>query len=290
MPSGASDNIPRVLCNDIRADYNLWLEGTPLAARTRSNYRRWVDELVEDLAAADELAAFVSHAGERERRALLTDWRRRLVDRGLAPATINLALAAGTSLLDSRALKPAELRQLEKTIDALASPRDRAILEVLLRTGLRIGELAALDRGDVQITQRTGQLVVRHGKGDHYRVVPLSRSARQALNAWLLKRAEHRHAPPDIASAGPLWLSRTGARLSVRSLNATVAGVMASAGIAETAHGLRHTLATRLVREHGRDIVLVADLLGHRDIKTTARYARSTREDQRAAVEGADAA
>lgn len=171
----------------------------------------------------------------------MTDWRRRLVDRGLAPATINLALAAATSLLDSRALaaptvarvqvaagdaralKPVQLRELEKAIDALASPRDRAILQVLLRTGLRIGEVAALDRGDVQITQRTGQLVVRHGKGDHYRVVPLSRSARQALNTWLVRRPEHRHATPDVATAGPLWLSRTGARLSVRALNAIVA-------------------------------------------------------------------
>ena len=308
MPSGASDNIPRVLCSDILADYELWLAGTPLAARTRANYRRWVDELVEDLDAGDELAAFLSPAGEHERRALVTDWRRRLVNRGLAPATVNLALAAATSLLDSRALaaptvarvqvaagdaralKAVQLRDLEKAIDALASPRDRAILQVLLRTGLRIGEVAALDRGDVQITQRTGQLVVRHGKGDHYRVVPLSRSARQALNTWLLTRAEHRHATPDVAAAGPLWLSRTGARLSVRSLNAIVAGVMASAGIAETAHALRHTLATRLVRDQGHDLVLVADLLGHRDVKTTARYARSTRDDQRAALEGADAA
>jgi integrase len=74
----------------------------------------------------------------------------------------------------------------------------------------------------------------------------------------------------------------------VRSLNAIVAGVVASAGIAETAHGLRHTLATRLVRDQGRDLVLVGDLLGHSDVKTTARYARSTTDDQRAAVEHAD--
>jgi integrase len=175
-----------VPCSDILAHYELWLAGTPLADRTRTNYRRWVAELVEDLAAGEELAAFLSPAGEHERRALLTDWRRRLVDRGLAPATINLALAAATSLLDSR---------------ALASPRDRAILQVLVRTGLRIGEVAALDRSAIQITQRTGQLVVRHGKGDHYRVVPLSRSARQALNTWLPERAKHAARRRDRGSA-----------------------------------------------------------------------------------------
>ena len=213
MPSGASDNIYAVLSDDILQDYDAWLTATPLAARSRTNYRRWVAELVDDLAAGGELAGFVNPAGEHDRRGVLIDWRRRLVDRGLAPATVNLALAAATSLLDSRALTsptvarvkvpagdsraltPAQLRSLEKTVDRLASSRDRAVLQVLLRTGLRIGEAAALNRPDVQLTQRTGQLIVRHGKGDQYRVVPISRSARQALSAWLLDRARP---PPRV--------------------------------------------------------------------------------------------
>jgi len=65
---------------------------------------------------------------------------------------------------------------------------------------------------------------------------------------------------------------------------------MTDAGLQETAHGLRHTLVTRLVRDQGHDLVLVADLLGHCDVKTTARYARSTSNDQRAALEEADSA
>ena len=161
-------------------------------------------------------------------------------------------------------------------------------MQVLLRTGLRVGEVAALDRRDMQVTQHTGEIVVRHGKGDRYRVVPLSRSARHALNAWLVERAQHHRAPANVAVAGPLWLSRSGARLSVRSISAIVAKAMRTAGLQETAHGLRHTLATRLVREDGCDLVLVADLLGHKDVKTTARYARSTTDDRRAALERAD--
>lgn len=218
---------------------------------------------------------------------MLGDWRRRLIDRGLAPSTVNLALAAATSLLDSRALPtprvprveidppPAralareQLRAVERETDRLRSSRDRAIMVLLLRTGLRIGEL-----------------VVRHGKGDRRRVVPLSRSARKAMRAWWTDREQH----PSRSSRdeGPLWLSRTGQRLSVRSISKLVAAVMSAAGVRESAHGLRHTVATQLVREHRRDLVLVADILGHADVKTTRRYAHSDLEDRRAALEELD--
>ena len=82
-----------------------------------------------------------------------------------------------------------------------------------------------------------------------------------------------------------MWISRTGEPLSVRSISKIVPTVMASAGIEESAHALRHTVATRLVREHGRDLVLVADILGHADVKTTRHYVRSDLEDRRAALE-----
>ena len=64
--------------------------------------------------------------------------------------------------------------------------------------------------------------------------------------------------------------------------------VLTAAGVEESAHALRHTLATRLVREHGRDLALVADVMGHADMKTTRRYARSELEDRRAALEDLD--
>jgi site-specific recombinase XerD len=228
------------------------------------------------------------------------------VDCGLAPSTVNLALAASSSLLDSRALPPPrlprvevdppparalsgeELRAVELAADRLGSSRDRALMQVLLRTGLRIGEVAALDITDVRLTQRTGELVVRHGKGDRRRVVPLSRSVRSALREWRTDRTKHL-SKPDIHS-GPLWLSRTGQRLSVRSISKLVTAVLAAAGIEESAHALRHTLATRLVRDHARDLALVADILGHTDVKTTRRYARSELEDRRAALEQLDRA
>src|SRR3954469_6057581 len=150
-------------------------------------------------------------------------------------------------------------------------------------TGVRIGELAALVVDDVRLTQRTGELIIRHGKGNRRRIVPLNRPARAALREWLVDRAGH-HSQPSIKS-GPLWISRTGEQLSVRSLSTIVTAAMATAGIDESAHALRHTVATRLVRDHAHDVVLVADILGHRDVRTTRRYARSDLEQRRAALE-----
>jgi len=235
---------------------------------------------------------------------VLGDWRRRLVDRRLAPSTVNLALAAATSLLDSRALQapriprvevdpaapraltPSELRAVERETDRLASSRDRAIMQLLLRTGLRIGEAAALEVQDVRLTQRTGELVVRHGKGDRRRVAPLTRTGRAALREWLVDRRTHRSRPsPEL---GALWLSRNGQQLSVRSINKLVAQVMAAAGVDDSAHALLHTLNTLLVRDHDQDLALVADVLGHADVKTTRHYARCELEARRAAFEALD--
>src|SRR4051794_718925 len=282
-------------------EYGKWLDRQALAARTRAAYRRWVIELLEHLDAEDELDAFLAGAGGDDRRAVLTDWRRRLVDRRLAPPTVNLALAAATSLLDSRALRtPAvrrveidpkaaralsreQLRALQRETDRLPSSRDRAIVQLLMLTGVRIGELAALEVDDVRLTQRTGELIIRHGKGDRRRVVPLNRPARAALREWLADRAAH----PRVSgiTSGPLWISRTGEPLSVRSISKLVTATMARAGIEESAHALRHTVATRLVRDHAHDLVLVADILGHADVKTTRRYAQSDLEQRRAALE-----
>ena len=132
-----------------------------------------------------------------------------------------------------RALTSPQLRAVERETDRLASSRDRAIMQVLLRTGLRIGEVAALDVQDVRLTQRTAELVVRHGKGDRRRVLPLTRTARAALREWLVDRATHPSRPSR--QGGALWLSRTGQQLSVRSINKLVAQIMAAAGVEESA-------------------------------------------------------
>ena len=288
------------------ARYERWLSEQRLSAATRRSYRRWVVELLEDLAGADPQLGVLSGRGVRagrEREAALRDRRRRLVDRRLAPSTVNLALAAAASLLDAlrlasasvprvdpapavrRALELEQVRDVERASDRLASARDRAIMAVLLRTGLRVGEVAALEVGDLRVTQRTGELIVRHGKRDQRRVVPLVASARRELRDWLAERAALAGVDPD---EGPLWIRRGGGSLSVRSITTIATIVMRDAGVEESAHALRHTLATRLLRERAADLTLVADILGHADVRTTRRYTRSTIEDRRAAMQDVD--
>jgi site-specific recombinase XerD len=71
----------------------------------------------------------------------------------------------------------------------------------------------------------------------------------------------------------------------VRSISKILTATMARAGIEDSAHALCHTVAKRLVRDHAHDLVLVADILRHSDVKTTRRYARSHLEQRRAAFE-----
>ena len=107
---------PRMLSTDeVREDYDAWLARQALVPRTRSAYRRCVLKLLEHLVVGDELETSLAPAGDHDRRAALADWRRRLVDRRLARSTVNLALAAATSLLDSRALASPAVRRVVLT-------------------------------------------------------------------------------------------------------------------------------------------------------------------------------
>ena len=139
-----------------------------------------------------------------------------------------------------RLLRAAERGALPGTAGGV---RDRAIVTVLLLlTGLRIAELAALNTGDVAISARKGVVTVRRGNGDRYRQVPLNAEARDTLDAWLDKR----NALPG--GDGPaLFLSLKGQRLSARD-RPRRPPLGRSAAAETSAHRLRHNCLTRLVR------------------------------------------
>lgn len=155
--------------------------------------------------------------------------------------------------------------------------RDRAILELLYGSGLRIGEAARADLSDLDLRERV--LLVRNGKGKKDRMVPVPGRAVAALELYLLKSR------PELAKgADPaLFLATHGRRLGVPGLRLQVERHGRAIGVKLTPHVLRHTCATHLLKG-GASIRHVQELLGHKRLTTTALYTRVDVEDLRQVI------
>jgi integrase/recombinase XerD len=169
-----------------------------------------------------------------------------------------------------RALSEEEARRLMAAPPywGASGPRDRAILEVLYGTGVRVGECVRLDLQDVAL--REGQLLVRNGKGRKDRMVPLVGQALGALDHYL---REVRHALVRDPREQAVFLSAIGTRLSATVLQRQVKQYGKTLGLRATPHLLRHSCATHLLR-HGADVREIQQLLGHRALETTALYTK----------------
>lgn len=155
--------------------------------------------------------------------------------------------------------------------------RDAAVLELLYATGIRVAELAGLDRADVDHERRTLRVT---GKGDRQRTVPYGAPAERALEAWLREGRPRMQRPDDGASArdaqpdaDALFLGARGGRLGVRQIREAVNRRLAALGdtSARGPHVLRHTAATHLL-DGGADLRAVQELLGHSSLQTTQLY------------------
>jgi integrase/recombinase XerC len=161
--------------------------------------------------------------------------------------------------------------------------RDRAVLELLYGSGLRVGELCALDLEDVDL--RSPSLRVT-GKGRKQRHVPVSKPAAAALGAYLSgSRGEllaKREPPPDPSA---LFVNSRGGRLGPRSVRALLAKYLSAEGHARLSpHALRHSFATHLL-DGGADLRSVQELLGHESLATTQIYTHVSTERLRAVYE-----
>jgi integrase/recombinase XerD len=165
--------------------------------------------------------------------------------------------------------------------------RDRAILETLYAAGLRISECVGLDRRDLDLEDGLVRVL---GKGGKERVVPLGRAARRALDDYLVRSRPA--LAPTAASArkagDALFLNARGGRLTRQGCWAIVRGIAERVGLADrvSPHVLRHSCATHLV-DHGADIRVVQELLGHASISTTQVYTKVSPERLRAVYEAA---
>ena len=161
-----------------------------------------------------------------------------------------------------RDVEDADLICLFAVIDA---PRDRAMFLLMLRCGLRVGEVRALSLGDLYIRPTDGQLprLWVSGKNDAHRVVYISSQARSALHTWLEVR-------PNVESQA-VFLNRFGRRLTVTGIQDRLAHYCREAGVWITCHQLRHTFARHLV-EAGMPVTSIQKLLGHVRLRTTQVY------------------
>jgi integrase/recombinase XerD len=158
--------------------------------------------------------------------------------------------------------------------DPVTGPRDRALLELLYSSGLRVSEALALDVTDLSFE---GGYVRVVGKGDRERLVPVGDVALEALGRHLAER-----------DRGPLFLSRRGRRLDRMAAWRIMRRAATAVGLAGrvTPHTLRHSFATHLL-EGGADLRVVQELLGHASITTTQLYTHVTGERIRQVYERA---
>ncbi len=199
-----------------------------------------------------------------------------LVRRGitvLSPETIELPKIA------RRDIEVLDYRELERLLSAptgtdLRTLRDRALLETLFSTGLRLSEVCGLNR---YVDLERGELSVR-GKGDKLRVVFLSVGSKEKLRAYLEKRGDAEEALFVSISRG----GKTIGRITPRSVERLVDFYARKAGIPKKVHPhqLRHSFATDLLI-NGADIRSVQELLGHANISTTQVYTHITNKELR---------
>ncbi len=148
--------------------------------------------------------------------------------------------------------------------------RDRAILELFYASGLRIGELTGLRALDLD---RSAGLVRVMGKGRKERIVPVGRTACEALTAYVALRPALAKSGGQVPETEALFLGHRGTPLTARSVHRIVLRYLLASGLGKkiTPHGLRHSFATHLLNG-GADLRAIQELLGHARLSTTQRY------------------
>ena len=190
--------------------------------------------------------------------------------------TQNPAMGIATPKKEKRLPSFMNPDEITKLLDAPAKDsweekRDKAILEMLYSSGLRVSELAGLNHDDLDFF---GGLVLVRGKGKKERIVPVGQSALNSLRAyWDMK------APRETANAikKPLFISRIGSRLTDRSVRRMILKYVKRTGLGKeiSPHTFRHSFATHML-DRGADLRSVQELLGHANLSTTQIYTHVT--------------
>ncbi len=271
-----------------------------LSARTRREYRNDLADLVVFLAergvteiANVRLGDLESYQAEMDRRGYKPSTRERktyaikslfrfLEHQGVIAENVASGLVPPRpEKREPRSLSEEEYQRLLRVCSH--EPRDAAIVEVLLQTGMRLSELAGLTLTDAEIPKRitrnpdnTGTVRVLR-KGGKTQLIPLNYTACQALAAWLKVRPEVDH--------DALFVTKFKAQMSPRAIQYRVKKYLDEARIkGASVHTLRHTMATHHVAR-GTDLKTLRETLGHADLATTSIYVSLAKKAQRQALQ-----
>lgn len=173
----------------------------------------------------------------------------------------------------------AAVRRLLREVELRQDVRANAIFHLLLYSGCRCGDLVGLELTDLMISERSGTVTFRFGKGNKQRSVPLPIPARRALTGYLETRPSVESQRVFIGERGPL---------GERGIRAVCDKYSALIGVKIHPHLLRHTMAHQYLEANPGDLVGLAQILGHSNLNTTKRYVQRSEEELRDASERMD--
>jgi site-specific recombinase XerD len=233
----------------------------------------------------------------------LRAWCAWLVDQGYLPLdpAARVKLVGGEAGSKREGLSSTQVNALLRQAQVSRDPtRNYAIVQVLLQTGLRLSECSSLTFGDITMGERSGLLLVRAGKGNKVRSVPLNSSARDAIATAVAPRlqvedpsiktvAKRWPKTPSPEAFLPLFESQKSGALSTSAMGQMIADLVKAAGGLvpkhTSAHTLRHTFARNYLAQYPGDLVGLAALLGHSSLDTTRLYSQPSVEQLATRVE-----
>lgn len=172
------------------------------------------------------------------------------------------------------------LREIEKEKNEFKMARNLAIAQIMMQAGLRVEEVVNLSLKDIEVNCRSGNVIVRHGKRDKYREVPLNKDAREAIKDYLKEREKHKYNDSQF-----LFISERSTQMTVRAIQHLIERYGESAKIEGlTSHMLRHTFCHNLIVA-GEGIEKVAMLAGHSSLESTRIYTVPGKNELQIAVE-----
>ena len=243
----------------------------------------------------DDVRAYLALLNEKQyskatiarKLATLRSFYKFLVKRGRLP--MNPVTPVRTPKQEKKLPKFLEYEEVKRlletpSLDNWLGARDRAIMETLYSTGMRVSELVALNMDDVDFL---GEVVHVRGKGKKERITPISSAALQVIQHYMEFRSKRARSNENFDSK-VLFVNKHGGRLSTRSVRRKMDKYLKMAGLdpAISPHTLRHSFATHMLN-NGADLRSVQELLGHQSLSTTQIYTHLSTTKLREVYQGA---